>query len=147
MNYRMLMNFGMLLFAVLTLQCSNPASQREDITGAWVGSHHAVKMFVSVDTSGHYADTMYDTGFSVKTFSIEYNTITISRADSGFRIIHPTPYTPPLTGAWSLIGDYLIVYPYNSEFVCYSTRYIITKHLPGSLIFSSSDGIDTCQKQ
>jgi hypothetical protein len=141
----MLMNSGILLFVLLALQCSNPASPKDDIIGTWVGSHTVVRIGHLVDTSGHYVDTTYDTGVATKTYSIRYDTIKISQTSGGFRFIIPTPYIPPLEGTWSLIEDSLIVYPVSGS--AYSTRYRITKHLPDSLIFSSSDGIDTCQKQ
>jgi hypothetical protein len=143
MNYRMLMNSGMLLFVLLALQCSNPASPKDDIIGTWVsGSHTVVKLFIHYPSN----DTLFDTGNVYKTYSITNDTIKISETSNGFRIIHPTPYTPPSIGTWSLIDDSLFVHPV-SGFYCYSTRYLITKVLPDSLIFSSSDGIDTCQKQ
>jgi hypothetical protein len=149
MNYRILMNAGILLFVILTLQCSNITSpDKRDIIGTWVGSHTEVAIFIK-DSLNHY-DTSYDTGVEYKTYSITYDTIKISRADS-FKITFPIisgPFVFPFIGTWSLINDSLIVYPVpNGIRPAFSTRYLITRHLPDSLIFSSSDGIDTCQKQ
>jgi hypothetical protein len=157
MNYRMLMNFGILLFVILTLQCSSnlTSPNKRDIIGTWVGGSHTVVYIYNgifptniSDSLNHSVDTLYDTGIVCKTYSITYDTIKISEADS-FKIAlpeNPGPLVFPFIGTWSLINDSLIVFPVSGV-NRYSTRYFITKHLPDSLIFSSSDGIDTCQKQ
>ena len=148
MSYRMLMNSGILLFVLVTLQCNNATSPNEifnkgDIIGTWVSSHTVVWTIVK-DSLNHYVDTLYDTGSESKTYSITYDTIKISKT---FCCI-PSPYISPLIGTWSLIGDYLIVYPVSgTNTLTFSTQYLITKSSPDSLIFSSSKGIDTCQKQ
>lgn len=148
MNYRILMNFSILLFVILTLQCSNPISPNKgDIIGTWVGGSHTVVYTFIKDSLNHY-DTSYDTGIEYKTYSITYDTIKISEADS-FKValpIFPGPHVLPFIGTWSLINDSLIVYPVSGG-DRFSTRYLIAKHLPDSLIFSSSDGIDICKKQ
>lgn len=148
MNYRILMNFSILLFVILTLQCSNPISPNKgDIIGTWVGGSHTVVYTFIKDSLNHY-DTSYDTGIEYKTYSITYDTIKIS---SGSNLILPCPYpgcyVPTLTGRWSFDDDSLFIYPFPNSSLIYSTRYLVTKHLPDSLIFSSSDGIDTCVKQ
>jgi hypothetical protein len=148
MNYRILMNFSILLFVILTLQCSNlVSSNKGDIIGTWVGGSHTLVYTFIKDSLNHY-DTLYDTGIGYKTYSITYDTIKISEADS-FKIvlpIFPGPLVLPFKGTWSLINDSLIVYPVSGG-NRFSTRYLITKLLPDSLIFSSSDGTDTCENQ
>jgi hypothetical protein len=145
MIYRMLIISGMLLFVIVTLQCSDViSSNRESVIGTWVSGSQVVRTGITVYSD--HRDTLYDTGNVYKTYSITNDTIKISETSYGFRIIPPTPYTPPSIGTWSLINDSLFVHPV-SGFYCYSTRYHITRLLPDSLIFSSSDGIDTCRKQ
>lgn len=157
MNCRMLINSGMLLFVLLTLQCNNALSPDNQINlkkdtsiiGTWNGNRHpnGVMMGLLRDTSNH-VDTLYDTIFEYKTYSIAYDTIKISRVRNE---IPPCPYpgcyTPTLTGRWSIDDDSLFVYPFPNSSLIYSTRYLVTKYLPDTLIFSSSDGIDTCVKQ
>jgi hypothetical protein len=161
MNYRMLMNAGILLFVILTLQCNNAVSPNNQISlkkdasiiGTWINRHtECVLKGLLRDTSNHVDtlyDTVYDTIFEYKTYSIAYDTIKISSVSNN--MIPPCPYpgcyTPTLIGMWSSIDDSLFVYPFPNSSLIYSTRYLFTKHLPDTLIFSSSDGIDTCQKQ
>ena len=174
MNYRMLMNLGILLFVILTLQCSNATSPNnqinpnKDLIGTWSDIHTVIDtqyvIYRAIQDSIHYdslyqphpyyhidtvADTSYDTIIYYKTYSIAYDSIKIT---SGNNLRIPCPYpgcvTPTLIGWWWLINDSLFIYPVpNGISPAFSTRYLITKHLPDSLIFSSSDGIDTCQKQ
>ncbi|MGA2506929.1 MAG: hypothetical protein ABSF80_05575 [Chitinispirillaceae bacterium] len=173
MNYRMLMNAGILLFVILTLQCNNATSPNnqinpnKDLIGAWSDIHTVIDtqyvIYRAIQDSIHYdslyqphpyyhidtvADTSYHTIIYYKTYSITYDSIKIT---SGDNLIRPCPsggcYTPTLTGTWLLNNDSLFIYPVFGIRPAFSTRYLITKHLPDSLIFSSSDGIDTCQKQ
>jgi hypothetical protein len=149
MNYRILMNFSILLFVILTLQCSNATSPNEifnkgDIIGTWVKSYTVEELKFKFDSLTQLYIPYYDTGIGYKTCSITYDTIKISSGS-----IHPCPCPcccTPLVGTWSYGNDSIIIYPI-SDCHAFSTRYLITKHLPDSLIFSSSDGIDTCVKQ
>jgi hypothetical protein len=160
MNYRMLINSGILLFVLLALQCNNAVSPNNQISlkkdtsiiDMWIGNRHLDRVIMSlVRDSSNLADTLYDTIydtiFEYKTYSIAYDSIKIT---SGDNVIHPCPsggcVTPTLIGRWSSIDDSLFVYPFPNSSLIYSTRYLVTRHLPDILIFSSSDGIDTCQK-
>ena len=144
MNYRILMNFSILLFALLTLQCetlqNNQSISKGDIIGTWVASHTEISPAYDTGFIG------YDTGFIYKTYSITFDTIKISKTYSG-RFSHPIGGFSPLIGTWSLINDSLIVYHDFYSPAYFSTRYLITKYSPDSLIFSFYNGIDTCENQ
>jgi hypothetical protein len=173
MNYRILINLSILIFVILTLRCNNTTSpnnhltSKKDIIGTWVDTHttvdtnyviyRAIQDSISYDSLYHphphyHIDTVdtiyYNTHYTHKTYSIAYDTIKISKSNS---LQLPCPFpgcvTPTLTGRWSLINDSLLnIYPIQN-IPAFSTHYLVTKHLPDSLIFSSSDGIDTCVKQ
>jgi hypothetical protein len=78
MNYRILFNFGIFLFVILNLKCSNDLNQSDkgDIIGTWVASHTSRFAIIQYPSD----DTSYGTESVSCTYSIKYDTIKILSA-------------------------------------------------------------------